>query len=109
MTQTASRLFAGFMLIALVGVSVAWAAQTVEVTIKDLKFAPASITIKPGDTVTWTNRDNRDHAIVAEDGSFKSGNLSSGKNFSFTFKKAGTFNYGCAYHPRMKGMVIVKD
>ncbi len=31
------------------------------------------------------------------------------KSFSVTFTKAGTFNYGCAYHPTMKGTVTVVD
>ena len=40
------------------------------VTIKAMQFTPASMTVKVGDTVVWTNADDRDHTIVASDGSF---------------------------------------
>jgi plastocyanin len=78
------------------------------VTIKDLKYSPATITIRAGDTVTWTNDDDRDHTVVASDGSFNSGTIGSGESFSHTFEKAGKYPYGCRLHPRMKGMVVVQ-
>ena len=43
-----------------------------------MQFTPASINVKVGDTVVWTNNDDRDHTVVADDGSFKSGNLGRG-------------------------------
>jgi plastocyanin len=78
------------------------------VRIADQKFAPASITIKAGETVTWTNADNRDHKIVGKDGSWTSDNLKHGDTFKHTFDKAGTYAYACEYRPRMKGTVVVK-
>ena len=54
-----------------------------------------------------TRDDNRDHSVVAGDGSFKSDNLRSGESFTFKFEKAGKFAYGCGYHPRMKGNIAV--
>ncbi len=81
----------------------------VEVSIKNLKFAPASVTIKAGDTVVWTNNDDSDHTVEADDGSFKSTNLKSGGDpYERQFTKAGTYTYHCSLHPRMKGKVIVK-
>jgi plastocyanin len=78
------------------------------VRIANQKFAPASITIRVGEKVTWTNADNRDHKLVAKDGSWKSDNLKHGDTFSHTFDKAGTYDYACEYRPRMKGTVVVK-
>lgn len=78
------------------------------VTIKEMKFSPKSLTIKVGQTVTWTNSDSRDHSVVAEDGSFQSDNLSRGESFKHTFTETGTYPYGCSYHPRMKGQIIVE-
>lgn len=78
------------------------------VKIADQKFTPASITIKPGQSVTWTNADNRDHKIVAKDGTWKSDNLRHGDTYTHTFDKAGTYAYACEYRPRMKGTVVVK-
>jgi len=80
----------------------------VAVAIKGMKFTPATVTIKVGDTVEWTNADQRDHTVVAADGSFSSGNIGHGTAFSFVFKKAGKFEYSCGLHPRMKGQIIVK-
>ncbi len=81
--------------------------QTVE--IKGMQFSPAEVTIHRGDTLTWHNADEQDHTATAIDGSFDSGRIGAGESFSFTFKKAGQFKYGCAYHPRMKGVVMVGD
>jgi plastocyanin len=81
---------------------------TVHVNIKGMKYDPASVTIKAGDTVTWTNGDQRDHTVVASDGSFSSGNIGPGATYSFAFSKAGKFEYACSLHPRMKGVVEVK-
>jgi plastocyanin len=78
------------------------------VTIKGMRYSPDKLEIKVGDTVTWTNLDDRDHTVVATDGSFKSGNLSRGESFSFKFKKPGTYTYACKYHPRMKATIVVK-
>jgi len=81
---------------------------TVHVNIKGMKYDPASVTIKAGDTVTWTNADQRDHSVAAADGSFSSGNIGPGATYSFVFSKAGKFEYSCSLHPRMKGVVIVQ-
>jgi amicyanin len=81
----------------------------VSVSIKNMSFSPGSVSIKVGDTVTWTNRDDQDHTVAARDGSFSSGNMKSGESFSYKFTKAGTFSYGCSLHPRMKGSVVVAD
>jgi plastocyanin len=78
------------------------------VTIKDMQFDPPELQIAPGDTVVWTNQDERDHTVSAKDGSFKSENLNRGDTFEHVFKKPGKFNYSCSYHPRMKGTIVVK-
>lgn len=81
---------------------------TVHVNIKGMKYDPASVTVKAGDTLTWTNGDQRDHSVAAADGSFSSGNIGPGATYSFVFTKPGKFEYSCSLHPRMKGVVIVQ-
>ena len=78
------------------------------VTMRDKKYAPASLTIKAGDTVVWTNNDEHDHTVVAEDKSFKSGNIGAGDSFRHQFESKGKFSYSCSYHPRMKGTITVE-
>lgn len=82
--------------------------STRTVTIRDMSFQPAEIEVRVGDSVTWTNRDDRDHTVVA-DGLFNSNNLSSGATFTFRFNKPGSFAYACSYHPRMRGRVNVVE
>lgn len=84
--------------------------QTASVTIKNFAFAPASITVKKGTTVTWTNEDSAEHnAFSAQDGGPKGRLLSKGESYSFTFDKVGTYSYICEPHPHMKGTVTVTD
>jgi plastocyanin len=81
-----------------------------KVNIDDQKFSPKEIKIKKGDTIVWTNNDDRDHTVTADDGkSFDSGNLNSGKKYQHKFDKAGRYKYHCDYHPRMKAVVVVED
>ncbi len=78
-----------------------------QVTIKDFAFSPEVITIKVGDTVTWTEQDAVHHTVTAE-GIWNSGDLGQGKTYSKTFDEAGTYGYICNYHPNMQGRVIVE-
>jgi plastocyanin len=78
------------------------------VSMKNIQFSPKTISVKVGDTVTWTNDDNVDHNVIASDGTFKSGNFGNGKTFSWKAAKAGTFKYSCTIHPGMVGTVTVK-
>ena len=75
------------------------------IIIQNFAFSPASITIKQGTTVTWTNLDSAPHQIKAD--TFNSRLLSQGQSFSFTFNTTGTFNYICAIHPMMTGQIVV--
>ena len=84
-------------------------AKAQKVTIKNLKYDPPKLTIKPGETVVWTNKDDNDHTVIADDGSFASENLGGGDKFKHTFDKKGKYPYHCKYHPRMKGTVLVQD
>ena len=80
-----------------------------KVSIKDVKFTPKELKVKKGDIVIWTNSDERDHTVTADDGSFTSGNLGDGNTFRQKFDKPGRYKYHCEYHPRMKATVIVED
>jgi plastocyanin len=80
----------------------------VSVNISNFAFDPGSISIRVGETVTWTNQDGATHNVAADDGSFKSGSLGQGDTFSYTFNTAGTFTYHCGFHASMLGTVIVQ-
>lgn len=78
------------------------------VTIANMSFSPATITVKAGTTVTWKNTDGFAHTVTSDDGTnFNSGNLGAGANFSFAAKTAGTFDYHCTIHSGMSGTLVV--
>ena len=76
------------------------------INIQNFSFSPATLTVKKGATVTWTNNDSAPHQIKSA--SFNSSQFGKGQNFTFTFNDAGTFDYSCAIHPSMKGMITVE-
>lgn len=78
------------------------------VTIQNMSFSPSSMTIKTGDTVTWTDLDSVSHTSTADDNSFDTGTLSTGQSKTITFSKAGTYTYHCTIHPGMKGTIVVQ-
>ena len=82
-------------------------AQEVTVTIDNFTFTPPELTVKVGDTVTWTNHDDIPHAIVSA-GKFKSKTLDTDNTFSFTFTSAGDYKYFCSLHPHMTGTIKVE-
>src|SRR5215217_3067408 len=81
----------------------------VEVQVVDFAFEPGTVTVPVGATVTWTNTGNRPHTVTADDGSFDSGRLDPGEQFSQTFDQPGTFAYHCGFHPEMQGSIVVTE
>ncbi len=96
------------------------AAKTKRVTIAGSAFSPKVVTIKKGTKVTWKNLDGIAHNVVSANGLstsatatglFASPTLATGKSWSYTFKKKGTFFYMCTFHAgmaSMHGKVVVK-
>ena len=88
--------------------------STVAVSLKNIAFSPASVTVKKGGTVKWTNDDSVGHDVTEESGpgpKFKSGSaggLQGGDTFQQKFTTAGTVKYVCTVHPNMKGTIVVK-
>lgn len=79
------------------------------VNIAQFAFSPASLTVKVGTTVTWTNNDGEPHTVTStnNDGPLKSPAMKTGDTYTFTFTTAGTFNYLCTIHPFMTATVVV--
>jgi len=85
---------------------------------ENVTYDPADIEVEIGDTVFWFNNDDSAaHTVTAADGSFDSGDIESGDEWSWTFENEGTFSYysNKAYDkdlngdPKVKGQIIVKD
>jgi plastocyanin len=74
---------------------------------KQWSYAPKTLTVQVGDTVTWTNPGAEEHDVNADDGSFNSPVLSNGASFSFQFTQPGTYTYACSLHDNQTGTVVV--
>jgi len=80
-----------------------------QVKIDNFSFGPATLTVPVGTTVTWINQDDVPHNVVSTDGKdIKSPVLDTDQKFSYTFTKAGTYDYYCKIHPMMTAKVIVQ-
>ena len=79
-------------------------------------FSPATLTVKKGTTVTWTNSGaakvwiaSDPHPVHTGYPGFDSGtDLRAGETYSFTFEKAGSWSYHNHFNPTVKGTVIVE-
>lgn len=83
--------------------------EEVHVRIIDFAFEPATITIKPGTTVVWTNEGPTEHNTVSKKGKvWESNIMEKGDVYSYRFEKSGEFPYWCTLHPSMLGTVVVE-
>ena len=82
-------------------------AATKTINIFGSGFSPKSTTITEGDTVTWVNKDNTTHQILADKGQFVSPVLRTNQKYSFTFNAAGTYTYKDELHPKLTGSIKV--
>ena len=86
------------------------------VIVKSNQFVPASLTVKVGDTVTWTwgggNHDVVSGKNCTSDAAYSSALLATiGSTFTHTYDKAGSFEYFCTPHcatQAMKGTIVVQ-
>lgn len=77
------------------------------ITIQNFSFAPASLTVKAGTTVTWTNNDSPTHSVKWADGTAGSNPLATGSSYTRTFATPGTYAYVCGIHASMHGTIVV--
>lgn len=77
------------------------------VEIEKLRFSPAILKARPGDTITWINFDVVPHTASALDKSWDTGLIE--KDASKTIKVTRTTSsaYYCKYHPSMKAKLEI--
>jgi len=80
------------------------------IDISGFSFAPSALTIRVGDTVTWTNLDSAIHTVTfSGSASLSSSGLQEGDTHSASFDAVGTYTYICSPHPSMQGTIIVTE
>ena len=82
---------------------------TNNITIKRYEFIPETLTIKQGDSVTWTNKDSARHTVTSDtESELDSDLLSKDNTYVHVFNEKGEFSYHCKPHPYMTGKIIVE-
>ena len=105
---TIASVAALFLAMAVYHPSSAASADPATISVKDFMFAPTSLTVMAGSTVTWANLDAEPHTVVSETGLFRSGALDTNDTFSFRFDKPGAYHFVCSIHPQMVGTIVVQ-
>lgn len=77
------------------------------VSVANMAFSPAAVTVGLGERVTWTFPDATAHTSTSDQGFWDSGTKSGGATYSRAFSSAGTFAYHCTIHTMMRGKVAV--
>lgn len=84
------------------------ATKTVDIT--RLGFVPDRLTIDPGDTVTWTNKDSTQHQVVPDQAAFPaSPALQANQAYSYRFDRSGTFSYRDGFARNERGRITVRE
>ncbi len=94
-------------LVAAVGLKAVRADDGTKVVIGNFAFVAPLLRVKAGTTVTWVNQDDIPHSIVCPPLQVHSHPMDTDETFSYTFAKAGVYDYICGLHPFMHGQVVV--
>jgi plastocyanin len=82
--------------------------KTHTVIMEDMRFQPEVLTVAPGDTIVWVNKDLVPHTATSEAGGFDSKDIEAGDSWRFTVSAKGDFAYVCTRHPAMTAMLHVQ-
>jgi plastocyanin len=76
-------------------------------TIQNVLYQYATMRVRVGTTLTWTNMDTVSHSVTFTNDMKDSGLLAQGQSFKYTFSTPGTYQYSCTIHPSMVATVTV--
>lgn len=87
------------------------------VTITADGFSPRVVTIKKGETVTWTNKDTNPHTVNSDPHPVHGlypilntvGFINAGESKSLAFTEAGTYTYHDHFNASLTGEVVVTN
>jgi plastocyanin len=100
---------AGIVLAAAPAAGGAAAQADADARIVDFDFAPRSLTVDAGTTVTWRNTGQRPHTASDRGGTFDTRPIAPGASAEVTFSAPGTYFYFCRINPaKMNGTVVVQ-
>jgi plastocyanin len=86
-----------------------------QVSMNNIQFSPKDLTVKPGETITFTNDEAVPHDVHKTSGPGKdfasgpTGGMQEGDTFKLTLDEPGKYEYVCDVHaPGMSGTITVK-
>jgi plastocyanin len=79
-----------------------------EIEIKNFRFKPAKLEVRPGDRIRWTNRDGAPHNATALDQTWKTRDLSPDQSAEVTMSAGSGGDYFCSIHPSMRAVVTIR-
>lgn len=83
--------------------------KTHVVTVASMQFSPQTLTVRRGDRVVWVNEDLFPHTATADSKAFDSHEIASEGSWAYVVDaRPGAYAYYCAYHPTMKGKIVVR-
>ena len=82
-------------------------APATPVQIVNFSFGPVKLDVAAGTEVTWTNKQNVEHDVTADNNQYFSDTLNVNQSYSHTYSTPGTYSYHCSIHPFMKATVVV--
>lgn len=82
--------------------------RTHVVEMRNFEFSPRRVELSVGDTVVWVNRDAAPHAVADSIGRWSSGEVAAGAEWRHVAAAPGSHSYVCAYHPSMRGVLIIR-
>ena len=106
--RKAAWLALALSLAAAVALADAQAPRTYTVTIENMQFTPATLTVQRRDRVVWVNKDLFPHTATAAAKAFDSHEIPANGSWTYIARKAGEYAYGCSLHPTMKAKLIVR-
>ena len=77
------------------------------VEIRNFEFSPRELTVAPGDTVTWINRDIVPHTATARDEGWDSDSIETNDRWRMTIREGQDEDYFCRFHPSMVGRLRI--
>jgi len=78
-----------------------------KVEIGDFRYVPGNPEVRPGDIITWINRDIVPHTATARDGSWGTGTIKAGETGSLLVTADMSMNYICQFHPGMTAQLKI--
>jgi plastocyanin len=84
----------------------------VNINYAHIRIHPATLTVKVGTRIRWTNLDSVEHTVTSVSGPqrFNSGTFKEGQSFVIRTIKPGVIRYECRIHPSsMKGTIDVVE